>query len=147
MIVKEAQDWKDLQNKVHFILESIGLSVGKEVPVSTPRGSIEIDVFAIDPNSVDKIKYVIECKHWNTIIPQQVIHSFTTVMHETGANIGYIISKKGFRTERLIMHQIRIFAYFPLISFRHITLRFGMHDILHLTFMKAPSSFFHIPNL
>ena len=30
-------------------------------------------------------------------VNQSVIHSFTTVMNETGCNIGYIISKKGFQ--------------------------------------------------
>jgi hypothetical protein len=63
--------------------------------ISTPRGSVEVDVYAIDENSVDEIKYIVECKNWASAIPQSVVHSFTTVMNETGANIGFIVSKAG----------------------------------------------------
>jgi len=54
-----------------------------------------VDVLAVDVRSLDKIKYLVECKNWGSAIPQLVVHSFTTVMHETGANIGFIISKHG----------------------------------------------------
>lgn len=63
--------------------------------MTTPRGTVEIDVYAVDERSVDKIKYLIECKCWSTGIPQHVVHAFTTVMHETGANIGFIVSRVG----------------------------------------------------
>jgi len=91
----EILNWKQLQYSVCRLLNEIGLSAKEEVALATPRGTVEVDVFAIDELSVDKIKYVVECKCWASAIPQHVIHSFTTVMHETGANIGLIISKVG----------------------------------------------------
>lgn len=91
-------DWKDLQNKVCLLLNQIGLRAETEKVIETPRGEVEVDVFAIDPNSVDQISYIIECKNWNSPINQSIIHSFTTVMNETGCNIGYIISKNGFQS-------------------------------------------------
>lgn len=48
--------------------------------------------------SVDKIRYVVECKNWSNSIPQHVVHAFTSVMHETGANIGFIVSKVGLQS-------------------------------------------------
>ena len=97
MITDEPKNWKDLQKKVDFIFNCIGLDSEKEKAVETPRGTTQLDVFAIDPKSIDQIKYVVECKNWNTKVSQTIIHAFTTVMHETGSNIGYIISKKGFQ--------------------------------------------------
>tara|TARA_R110002051_G_C8621691_1_gene483438 strand:+ start:147 stop:890 length:744 start_codon:yes stop_codon:yes gene_type:complete len=97
MITNEPTNWKDLQNKVDFILRCVGLNSIKEFKLKTPRGIIEVDVFAVDENSLDKIKYIIECKNWNNKIPQNIIHSFTTIMNESGGNIGYIIAKKGFQ--------------------------------------------------
>jgi hypothetical protein len=88
-------DWKELQKGVCRIFRNIGLYANVEVDLETPRGSVNVDVLAIDGRSVDKIKYIVECKNWNHPIPQHVVHSFTTVMHETGANIGFIISKVG----------------------------------------------------
>jgi tetrahydromethanopterin S-methyltransferase subunit G len=87
--------WQELQTGVNKIFNEIGLTSEVEKNIDTPRGTVEIDVFAEDLNSVDKIKYVVECKNWSSSIPQTVVHSFTTVMHETGGNIGYIISKIG----------------------------------------------------
>lgn len=97
-IFSEPTDWRDLQNKVCMLLQHSGFIAETEKKFTTPRGEVELDVFAIDPNSIDKISYVIECKNWTNPINQSVIHSFMTVMNETGCNIGYIISKNGFQS-------------------------------------------------
>lgn len=94
----DVEDWKRLQNSVCKLLNEVGLAAQEEAVLSTPRGTVEVDVFAVDKLSVDKIKYIVECKNWANAIPQHVVHSFTTVMHETGANIGFIISKRGLQT-------------------------------------------------
>ena len=89
------QDWRELQSGVQRIFRNVGLSADVEVDLETPRGSVNVDVMAVDVRSVDKVRYIVECKNWGSAIPQSVVHSFTTVMHETGANIGFIISKHG----------------------------------------------------
>ena len=97
MIYSEPNDWRDLQNKVCLLLSHCGFKAETEKTIKTPRGEVEIDVYAIDPRSIDRISYVIECKNWINPVNQSVIHAFTTVMNETGSNIGYIISKVGFQ--------------------------------------------------
>jgi hypothetical protein len=92
------EDWKELQNGVSRLFNEIGLTSETEKVINTPRGSVEVDVYAIDKKSDDKIEYIVECKNWANPIPQSVVHSFTTVMYETGANIGFIISKVGLQT-------------------------------------------------
>lgn len=92
------EKWQDLQDGVCRILNEIGISSVTNYKCLTPRGEVEIDVFGTDEKSVEKIQYVIECKNWNTSIPQSVVHSFTTVMHETGGHIGFIISKLGLQS-------------------------------------------------
>jgi restriction system protein len=114
MITRQPRNWKDLQDKVDFIFTCVGLASEKEKHVTTPRGTVELDVYAIDPLSLDKIKYIVECKNWNSKVPQTVIHGFTTVMNETGSNIGYIISKKGFQKgsiEYTKSTNIRLFTF------------------------------------
>ena len=93
----EPDDWEELQAGVCRIFTEIGLQAEQNKKVRTPRGEVSLDVFAIDPGSVDKIQYVVECKNWNSSVPQSVVHSFTTVMQEVGANIGYLVSKHGFQ--------------------------------------------------
>jgi len=87
--------WQDLQFGVQRIFRNLGLNAEVEIDLETPRGSVNVDVLATDIRSLDKITYIVECKNWGNTIPQSVVHSFTTVMHETGANIGFIISKRG----------------------------------------------------
>lgn len=94
-------NWKELQLGVCRLLNEIGLNAQTEKILETPRGKVEIDVYAVDENSVDKIKYLIECKNWSSPIPQTVVHSFTTVMREVGANIGFIVSRNGLQAGAL----------------------------------------------
>ena len=91
-------DWRELQTGVARIFQEIGLSAEVNRVIKTSRGKIDLDVYAIDEQSVDKIQYLVECKNWNSIVPQSVVHSFTTVMHEVGGNIGFIITKKGLQS-------------------------------------------------
>jgi len=114
MITEPPKNWNDLQDKVNYIFNCIGLHSEKEKVLETPRGTTEVDVFAIDPQSIDKIKYIVECKNWNNKVPQTIVHAFTTVMYETGSNIGYIISKEGFQkgaTEYVKSTNIKLFTY------------------------------------
>lgn len=92
------EKWQELQLGVRRIFRNVGLSADVEVDLKTPRGSVNVDVLAIDGRSVDRIKYIVECKNWGNTIPQSVVHSFTTVMGETGANIGFIISQHGLQS-------------------------------------------------
>lgn len=94
----EPTDWRSLQAGVCRLFNEIGLTANTEVRLATPRGTVEVDVYAVDENSVDKIKYIVECKNWDAAIPQSVVHAFTTVMHETGANIGFIVSRNGLQS-------------------------------------------------
>jgi len=91
-------DWRDLQNKVAQLLNEsdIKAEVGKKI--KNIRGVVEIDVFARE--TIDNRNYdiLIECKNWNSKVPQTVIHSFRSVISDIGANIGYIISLKGFQS-------------------------------------------------
>ncbi|MGO2498648.1 MAG: restriction endonuclease [Vibrio litoralis] len=90
-------DWKGLQTSVCKILNEVGIHSETEVTLETPRGEVEIDVFGIDHNSVEKIRYIVECKNWQNAVPQTIIHAFTTVLNETGGHIGILISKEGFQ--------------------------------------------------
>lgn len=90
--------WQALQEGVARIFQDVGLAAITNHSVKTARGTVELDVYAVDMGSVDEIRYAVECKNWNTAIPQSVVHAFCTVMSEVGANIGYIVSKLGLQS-------------------------------------------------
>lgn len=91
---KEPKDWKDLQDKVAFILEKCGYRVQTPKKIETPRSNIEVDVFAQNSD----MQILCECKNWNKNISQNTIFSFRTIVYDIGANKGIIIAKKGFQS-------------------------------------------------
>jgi restriction system protein len=94
-------DWRDLQATVARILTESGFSAQIEKVIETVRGRVEIDVYAQE--AVDGRMYTVlcECKHWAARVPQSVIHGFRTVVADSGANLGYMISMAGFQSGAL----------------------------------------------
>lgn len=94
----EPSNWKDLQNKVAEILIESGITAETPKVVNSVRNDYEVDVYAIEKIDNRENKIIIECKNWNTKVPQTVVHAFRTAMLDIGANTGYIISRKGFQS-------------------------------------------------
>lgn len=95
---KTPGDWQSLQDEVGRVLKECGFEVDVAKTIETPRGKVEIDVYAEELVRGRKNIIVCECKHWKSKIPQSVIHGFRTVVHEVGANTGYIVSLEGFQS-------------------------------------------------
>lgn len=91
------QTWQDLQNFVGQLFKEIGFDVEISKVIETVRGKKEVDVYAVDRKSEYHPKILIECKHWNNAVSQEVVHAFHDVMNNYGANIGFIVSKSGFQ--------------------------------------------------
>jgi restriction system protein len=90
--------WQDLQIDVATILSQCGFSVELEKVVENVRGRVAIDVYAEETNHGRRNLILCECKHWQSAVPQQIIHGFRTVVSDIGANAGYIIALSGFQT-------------------------------------------------
>ncbi len=136
------ENWQDLQTGVQRIFRNVGLFAEVEVDLETPRGSVNVDVLATDVRSVDKIRYIVECKNWGSSIPQTVVHSFTTVMHETGANIGFIISKHGLQQGAKQYTQNTNIIGMTYLEFQKGILRLGGIDtFVHVSVMLQTNRF------
>lgn len=95
---RSPSDWRDLEEIVESILQEAGMNARRNVRLELPRGNVDVDVYAEE--QVDGIvhRIICECKHWSSAVPKGVVHAFRTVMAETGANRGYIISRSGFQS-------------------------------------------------
>jgi restriction system protein len=91
------RSWRDFQTHVAAILSECGVETVVEKELEIARGRIEIDVWAHDASSVPAQTYLIECKHWSKAVPQAVVHGFRTVVGDSGANWGAIVSSNGFQ--------------------------------------------------
>ena len=88
-------NWRSLQQKVYRIFKDIGFGAETQKTIQTARGKVEVDVFAERSKPI-RMVILAECKHWNRSIPKSVVHAFSKVVQDYGANLGYIISKVGF---------------------------------------------------
>lgn len=101
MLIKDEDvgDWRDLQNKVQQLFGEMGYySTSPHVVELSGRGRKEVDVFVEDRRTSSKTIYLVECKWWETNVPQDTVHAFHTVMQGAGANTGFIVSKVGFQS-------------------------------------------------
>lgn len=89
--------WSDLQDRVAAILNEVGLKAETNKTIPLVRGQVEIDVYATDPEQIPASVYLCECKLWETPVSQTVVHSFRTVVADSGSNQGLLISKRGFQ--------------------------------------------------
>jgi hypothetical protein len=92
-------NWRGLQDKVAMLFREMGYEVTTPFTVDlSGRGRKEVDVYIRDPRASVNQVILVECKHWESRVRQDAVHSFYTVMHGAGANTGFIISKAGFQS-------------------------------------------------
>lgn len=89
--------WRELQVFVTQLLFDCEFQVEEEKTIHTVRGKVEVDVFATKRSPFITM-VLCECKYWEKLIPQTIVHAFRSVVADSGASKGFIISKKGFQT-------------------------------------------------
>jgi restriction system protein len=73
------------------------MEVRVEKRVELARGSAEIDVTATEMHRGRSSTIFCECKHWKASVPQHVVHSFRSIVADSGVNKGYLISSSSFQ--------------------------------------------------
>lgn len=89
--------WKELQDRVAELLCQSGYKAISPYKIDTVRGTVEIDVFVESPDTLIKT-IICECKYWKTRVSQEKVHAFQTVVSNTGASLGILISQCGFQS-------------------------------------------------
>jgi len=90
-------NWRELQNNTERILTECGLDAYTDVGMRLARGTVNVDVLAIDRSVTPRAMYICECKHWKKAVSKDIIHGFRTVVIDAGAHRGFIISSGGFQ--------------------------------------------------
>lgn len=90
--------WKDLQEQVARILRECGLKADVERELKTARGTVCVDVYAIDETQMPPPVCLCECKYWSTPVTKEKVHAFRTVVADFGASWGFLISRGGFQS-------------------------------------------------
>ena len=89
--------WEELQDYVALLLNQAGYHATSPCTIDTVRGQVEVDVLVEAPDALVK-KIICECKFWKTPVPKEKVHAFRTVVHDSGAALGLLISRVGFQS-------------------------------------------------
>jgi restriction system protein len=89
--------WQDLEARVANVLADCGYDVEVQKNVPLVRGDVDVDVWA-DDHSVPPNVIIVECKHWVTPATKSVVHAFRSVVGDSGANTGLLVSTAGFQS-------------------------------------------------
>lgn len=89
--------WKELQDDVALLLNQSGYRAVSPCTIDTVRGKVEVDVLVESPDELVK-RIVCECKFWNSSLPKEKVHAFRTVVQDSGASLGLLISQAGFQS-------------------------------------------------
>ena len=117
-ICNKPKSWQDLQELVFKLFNQLGYVAHIEKKIPHVRGTAEIDVYAEKrQTSYNHEKIMVECKNWNSNIPQSVVHSVRTVAEDIGANKAYIIVKQGFQRGAIEAAENTVVKLFTLDDF------------------------------
>lgn len=120
---EEVAGWVDLQNRVKAFFQEMDYHAeSPKVVQLAGRGKKEVDVYVEDRNASVTTVFLIECKWWETSVPQDTVHAFHTVVHGAGANTGFIISKVGFQAGA---KEAAAFTNINLLTFEELQHAFG----------------------
>lgn len=105
--------WKELQDLVALLLDEAGFRSVTPCTIETVRGKVEVDVFVQSPDIFVK-SIICECKFWKTRVSKEKVHAFRTVVHDSGASLGLIISSIGFQAgamEAAELSNVKLFSW------------------------------------
>jgi restriction system protein len=93
----EPASWRALEARIAQLLGECGYDVEVQKSVPLARGDVNVDVWADDHRSPPNV-IAVECKHWKTAATKNVVHAFRSVVADSGANTGIIVSTAGFQS-------------------------------------------------
>ena len=96
-VASDPSDWRDLQEHVADIFHKCRFKVEVEKTIESARGKVEVDVYAEETIQGRRHIIMCECKHWKANISQTVVHAFRTVVADTAANVGFIITTSNYQ--------------------------------------------------
>jgi hypothetical protein len=91
-------DWKEYQKVTADVFEELGCCAEVDKTVQGVRGKHRIDVWVVFNKFGFKIKWIIECKFWNSNVSKEKVLALKSIVDDVGADRGVIISKTGYQS-------------------------------------------------
>lgn len=90
--------WRQYQHDVAHFFRQLGMAAETDVTIPGVRTRHAVDVVVDSVHSGFPVRWLIECKHWKSRIPKEVVHNLRTIVSDTGADRGIIMAENGFQS-------------------------------------------------
>lgn len=94
---RKDSEWYKFQEEICEHFKNLGAKAETNVTVPGPTATYDIDVLVTSKYLGTDFTWIIEAKHWNSPVTIEKVNALTTVVKNTGADRGFIISKSGFQ--------------------------------------------------
>ena len=89
--------WKQYQEEVAEFFGSLGMNANTDVRTQGVRTTHDIDVLVTLPYAGFRIRWIIECKRWQTRITKLHVLALREIVSDVGADRGILLAEAGFQ--------------------------------------------------
>lgn len=91
-------DWKEYQKATADVFNGLGCVAEVNKTVQGARAKHKFDVWVVFNKFGFQIKWVVECKYWNSNVSKEKVMALRSIVDDVGADRGVIISKIGYQS-------------------------------------------------
>lgn len=99
------KDWRDYQRVTAELFSSLGLESAIDHTIQGARGVHDVDVWVTFKYLGLEIKWLIECKFWQTAVPKAAVLTLQQIAQDVGADRAFLMSETGFQSGALKVTQ------------------------------------------
>ncbi|HWX23330.1 MAG TPA: restriction endonuclease [Candidatus Binatia bacterium] len=93
-----ADNWQDYQSEAASFFRNLGLGARVNHKVSGARATHTVDVWVTFSHFGIEVKWLVECKFWNSGIPKEKIMALMQISQDVGADKAFLLSERGFQS-------------------------------------------------
>lgn len=90
--------WKQYQEEAAEFFRSIELTAATDITLQGVRTTHDIDVLVTVNIAGFEVKWLVECKHWQTAVTKLHILAFRQIVADLGADRGILLCEVGFQS-------------------------------------------------
>ena len=89
--------WKEYQNEAADFFRSLGLEASTDVTLKGVRTTHDVDVLVKIDISGFSVRWIIECKYWQTPVTKIHVLALREIISDLGADRGIVLCEMGFQ--------------------------------------------------
>lgn len=92
------KQWYDFQEQIAEHFRTLGVSAKTNVSIEGVRTCHDVDILVSTKFLGADITWIVEAKWWKKSVPKEKVLALRSIVDDTGADRGFLISEKGFQS-------------------------------------------------